>query len=158
MRLPWIVVGLVVVATPAFGQRANRRCASTPIDSSIASAPVYQACHVERVAREMGVPPDIEWSPGAGEVRNGACFRAEYKFVVDTLGLPDLSTVQVVSSSNAGFSQAVSEVIPELRYTPARLAGRPVRQVVTYRRSAGVVVAAQRSGSMGGASARQPRC
>ncbi len=158
MRMTWIVLGLVVAATPAFGQRSKRRCADIPIDSSTGGAPIYQACHVERPARETGDRPDIDWSPGGGEARNGACFRAEFKFVVDTLGVPELGTVQVVSSSNASFSQAVRDAIPRLRYTPARLAGRAVRQVVTYRRSVGILVTAGPVGSVGTPTARPPRC
>ncbi|MBL8998788.1 MAG: hypothetical protein JNL44_15855 [Gemmatimonadetes bacterium] len=156
--MAWIVLGLVVAATPAFGQRSKRGCADTPIDSSTVGAPIYQACHVDRAARETGVRPEINWSPGGGEARNGACFRAEFRFVVDTLGVPELGTVQVVSSSNAGFTQAVREGIRQLRYAPARLAGRPVRQVVTYRESEGLLVTTRPLGSSGAPAERPPRC
>jgi len=158
MRIGWIVMGLTLLASTASAQRGGRRCADTPVDSSTAGEPIYHACHVDRVARERGDGPDINWSPGAGETRNGACFRAEFEFVVDTLGVPELGTVRVVSSSNMSFTQAVQASLPAVRYTPARLGERPVRQMVTYRRSVGLLVTVQPMGSSRAPSARPPRC
>lgn len=52
------------------------------------------------------------------------------QFVVDTAGLAEPGSVQVLKSTHALFSQAVTAAIPAMRFEPARLDGRHVRQLV----------------------------
>lgn len=56
--------------------------------------------------------------------------RVLVQFVVDTGGVPEMRTFKVIESSNAMFSAAVREAVPSLRFVPATLEGRRVRQVV----------------------------
>jgi len=58
----------------------------------------------------------IQLSDEGGEVR--------IRFNVDTAGRPVMSTLTVVNSSDALFTAAVREVVPGMRFEPAR-AGRP---------------------------------
>lgn len=53
-------------------------------------------------------------------------------FVVDTLGRVEPSSVRVVSSAHALFEAAVRAALPRLRFSPARVGGRPVRQLVEF--------------------------
>jgi TonB family protein len=52
------------------------------------------------------------------------------QFVVDTTGRVVPSTFKVVASSHELFTQAVRNILAELRYTPAEVGGRKVAQVV----------------------------
>ena len=51
-------------------------------------------------------------------------------FVVDERGLVDTSSFRVVKSTDPAFTAAVRAALPTMRFTPARKAGRAVRQVV----------------------------
>jgi hypothetical protein len=52
------------------------------------------------------------------------------QFVVDTTGLVDRETFKVLKSTHQLFTNAVVDVLPELRFIPAELGGRKVRQLV----------------------------
>jgi len=51
-------------------------------------------------------------------------------FVVDSTGLALPGTFRVIRSSHRGFAEAVREALPMMRFRPAYLGGRPVRQLV----------------------------
>jgi len=57
---------------------------------------------------------------------------ARFRFVVDTLGRVELETVQVVESTHPAFALAVRVILPRMRFAPARVGGRPVRQLVEF--------------------------
>jgi TonB family protein len=52
------------------------------------------------------------------------------EFVVDERGHVEPDTFGVVSSSDKLFSEAVRKALPDVVYTPARVKGKSVRQVV----------------------------
>lgn len=56
--------------------------------------------------------------------------RVLVQFVVDTAGVPEIGTFKVLESSHALFSDAVREALPSMRFEPATIGGRRVRQVV----------------------------
>jgi TonB family protein len=51
------------------------------------------------------------------------------RFVVDTMGTVDLTTVQVMTSSRSEFTRAVRDALPLMRFTPAKMGGVRVRQL-----------------------------
>lgn len=51
-------------------------------------------------------------------------------FVVDTNGTADMRTLKVLKSSHPEFFDAVRATLPEMRFDPARLHGRKVRQLI----------------------------
>jgi TonB family protein len=54
---------------------------------------------------------------------------ATIKFVIDTAGRVDLGTVQTMTATNAAFANAVLVALPRMRFHPARIGEKPVRQV-----------------------------
>jgi TonB family protein len=52
------------------------------------------------------------------------------RYVVDTLGLVESSSITVISSTHPQFERAVRNVLPHLRFDPAEFRGRKVRQLV----------------------------
>jgi TonB family protein len=54
-------------------------------------------------------------------------------FVIDTTGRADPQTIEVVQSAHPLFEQSVRTAIPGMRFSPAMVRGRRVRQVVEQR-------------------------
>lgn len=52
------------------------------------------------------------------------------RFVVDTTGRADPSSLQVLQSSHPAFVISVRDAVPEMLFTPATVRGRHVRQLV----------------------------
>ena len=56
--------------------------------------------------------------------------RLVLQFVVDTKGRVDLCTVRVLVPSDDAWTDAVALILPQLRYDPGRLEGKPIRVMV----------------------------
>lgn len=133
-------------------------CPPLPVEAD-GTPLVYLMCQVDRAARETRSNAVLNWEPAAGEVRPNACFRVEVRFVVDTLGVPEPGTVSLISTNNSGFGAAFVALAPDLRFTPARLKGRPVRQVVSFKESIGVVTSINSGIGVGESTpSRRSRC
>jgi protein TonB len=52
------------------------------------------------------------------------------QFVVNEKGRADRKTFRVLSSTNSLFSDAVSRALPQMRFKPAKMGGKPVSQLV----------------------------
>jgi periplasmic protein TonB len=52
------------------------------------------------------------------------------QFVVDTTGRAEMSTFKVLKSSHELFTQSVRNVLPNMRFYPAEIGGRKVKQMV----------------------------
>ncbi len=52
------------------------------------------------------------------------------RYVVDTLGRVEAGSVVVVESSGESFTGSATEAVATMRFRPARVRGRPVRQLV----------------------------
>ena len=52
------------------------------------------------------------------------------KFVVDTAGHAEMRTFEVLNSEHEAFTAAVREALPEMRFFPAQVGGRKVRQLI----------------------------
>ena len=57
---------------------------------------------------------------------------ARLSFVVDTLGRVEIETARIVESTHPAFAVAVQATLSRLRFSPARVGGRPVRQLVEF--------------------------
>ena len=75
--------------------------------------------------------------PGTGVQRYPDAMRAANRegevytmFVVDERGLVDTSSFKVTKSTDPAFTAAVRAALPTMRFTPARKAGRAVRQLL----------------------------
>jgi hypothetical protein len=75
-----------------------------------------------------------EWSaaptypPAMLAARQGGYVRAEW--VVDESGIADTTTLRVVEFTHPDFVKAVREALPFMRFRPARIGSRAVRQLV----------------------------
>lgn len=57
---------------------------------------------------------------------------ARLSFVVDTIGRVELETARVVESTHPAFAAAVQATLSRMRFSPARVGGRAVRQLVEF--------------------------
>jgi hypothetical protein len=57
---------------------------------------------------------------------------ARFQFVVDTLGRVELPSVRELERTRGAFGLAVRSALPRMRFTPALVGGRPVRQLVEF--------------------------
>ena len=130
----WVFI-LVLAGVRAGAAQEPRQCAGIAPDSVwLRGGPVYQDCEVESRAKRRGDEPRLELDP----VRLGsdsACKRVAFVFVVDTRGAVELASVRTTGSDHPELEAAVRATLPRLRYTPAKRANQPVRQVMVYSRS-----------------------
>jgi protein TonB len=88
----------------------------------------YFEFQVEKPAEMLGdsprpkYPSVLESSGIAGEV--------QAQFVVTSAGRADMDQFKVLKSSNELFTQAVKNVLPRMRFSPAMIGGKPVNQLV----------------------------
>lgn len=129
-------VFMLMAASAAAGTgQEPRSCTGIAPDSIwLRHGPVYQDCDVERPAKRRGEEPRLDLDP----VRLGsdsACKRVTVVFIVDRRGAVELASVRTTVSDHPELEAAVRATLPQLRYTPARRANQPVRQVMEYSRS-----------------------
>jgi TonB family protein len=125
--VPSVVESVPVTVTPSTIFAPGGTASAGTVESPPSGSP-YLAEQVEvqvAIARNSPVPayPSVLRSTSiAGEAR--------FRFVVDTAGRVELSTVERVSSTHDAFAFAVRGTLPRMRFTPARVDGKPVRQLV----------------------------
>jgi hypothetical protein len=93
-------------------------------------APLYRACAVSLAAQRIASDMRPEFSSTG---RSQSCYFALVELAVDTLGRPELRTARLVRASDPGFGAEVLALVPGLRFQPARLGDRRVRQLYQLR-------------------------
>ena len=88
---------------------------------------IFQENDVERIAVLRN---DVRPSYPEALRLAGVGGRVVVRFVVDTLGRVEHESVVVRESSHARFENAVRDVLPRMRFTPAQIAGKAVRMMV----------------------------
>jgi hypothetical protein len=92
--------------------------------------PLYRPCAVTVGARRIASDLRPDFMPTG---RDRSCFSALIEVAVDTLGRPEMRTARLVRANDAGYGAAAFAIVPGVRFEPARLGGRRVRQIVELR-------------------------
>ncbi len=86
---------------------------------------------------EFQVEKQVTQIPGTGVMRYPDMLRAARvegsvlaQFVVDTSGQAEPGSLKILRSSHELFAQSVKDALPAMRFTPAEVGGRKVRQLV----------------------------
>jgi protein TonB len=109
------------------GASASGKHTAGPLTGSDFGEPMF-ASEVDKpvVAREGNsipvYPSMLESSRVEGSV--------VVQFVVDTLGRPDMHSLEVLESSNELFVESLRSALPKWRFYPAEAGGRKVNQIV----------------------------
>jgi TonB family protein len=91
-------------------------------------ARVYVADELDRPVMRDPSSAAPEYPPSLEKARIEGSVAVE--FVVDTLGLADSASLNIISVSHIAFADAVREALPRMRFSPAELGGRHVPQRV----------------------------
>jgi len=103
----------------------------------VAAAVDLRAQNPNQVYFEFQVTKPVRQAPGSRAPRYPVELKASgvqgevlAQFIVDTLGMPDMDSFKVLRSHHGRFTDAVREALPDMRFTPAEMNGRKVRQLV----------------------------
>lgn len=96
--------------------------ASTPGDNVYTSFEVDNAVQFSSGSAVPQYPPDLLARRVPGKVT--------VRFVVDTSGTADVQSLEIVDSSDPQFAASVRDALPRMKFQPARLNGKRVRQLV----------------------------
>lgn len=122
-----LTVSDALTGPPVSGRRV---VASEPTDAAaldVVYDTVATAIDVDSIARVVeSAAPAYPEALLAQNVEGSALVQ----FVVDTLGLVDTLSFTVIEATHAPFAEAVRAVLPAMRFTPAVLASRKVKQLV----------------------------
>jgi protein TonB len=99
--------------TSGTAQPENRTFSEYEVEKPAMSVPGTAAPRYPDILKAAGVEGDVVIS-----------------FVVDTTGRVDMSRVVVLKSSHSLFDAAVRAALPAMRFLPAEVGGRKVRQLV----------------------------
>ena len=98
--------------------------AAADVDTTAGAARVYQASEVDAMIKPRGLLARPSWPVDAPLAKRRVVFR----YVVDTTGRVDLSTVRSETPrTDSLFVESIRYVADTWRFTPARKSGRPVR-------------------------------
>jgi len=114
---------------------------SAPLDAVLAQDTVKKTLTLRDAsqvpANKSATDSQVVFAPGSAAPRYpeilkeaGVTGKTIVQFVVDTTGLPIVSTLKVVRSAHQLFTNAVQKVLPAQRFLAARVGGRNVRQLV----------------------------
>lgn len=97
------------------------------ITDQVVAGETYTSDEVDEQVVRTGGPdpryPEVMRSAGIDGV-------VQIRFVVGTNGRAEPNSIQVVSSTNKAFEQAAIDVIRQSRFSPAKMRGQAVRQLV----------------------------
>ncbi|HRP08554.1 MAG TPA: TonB family protein [Gemmatimonadales bacterium] len=98
-----------------------------PVITDVVSGTTYTDDEVDEPVQPLRGPepryPEVMKSVGIEGV-------VQLRFVVGTNGRAEANSIQVVSSTNKAFEQPAIDAIRQWRFSPAKLRGQPVRQLV----------------------------
>ena len=157
-RHRWMLLAsmAVMACAGASSTTGAARCALSSTDSVfLRRGPVYRPCAVERRVEVVTKPqPDFRPDLSFGQ----ACYSAEFEFVVDTTGTPEVDEARQLHANDANFATAALTALAAWRYKPAYLQGVPVRQITTQKFGLSAVLVAVPAGGTPRPPVRGPKC
>ena len=129
IKIPEIDLSKAVTNESDFSGKGVKGGTGTGVVGGIATTnQTYFEFQVEKPAEMLSDSPKprypsvLESSGIAGEV--------QAQFVVASSGKADMDSFKVLKSTNELFTQAVKNVLPRMRFSPAMIGGKPVNQLV----------------------------
>lgn len=89
---------------------------------------VYSIVEVDSAATRYEWSAAPAYPPGMLEQRQGGYVKAQW--VVDESGYADTATLAILEATHPDFSRAVRDALPFMRFSPAKIGSRAVRQLV----------------------------
>ena len=115
-----------ITATIVGGKIVYDRTQAPSAEPAMAAA--FEVWQVQKPAVADPKNPQPSYPPSLLDSRKSGY--TTVRFVVDTAGKVDMSTVKYVTATDVMFGEAVRAVLPQWKFTPALLGGKKVRQWV----------------------------
>lgn len=140
-----LAAGIALVAVTASCSSRIASNLTSPAPTPVATAAPAPAVEIEKPTQVPAGQPYFDFQvevpvsalPGSVGPRYPEALRAKNisggvlaQFVVNTDGVPDLSTFKAVVSADPAFTASVREALATMRFKPALVGGKPVRQLV----------------------------
>jgi protein TonB len=119
-RAPTASVG-IDAPVPALDAATEAAAMNAMLSTSYQLLEVDSAATRDPTSAAPTYPPDLESSGIEGHVI--------IRFVVDSTGRVDLRTLLTVEATHAAFDRAVREALPKMKFRPAMVGDRAVRQL-----------------------------
>ena len=136
LRVAVGLAGAVMVAGAACASRIGDRVAG-PTVSGIAPSKGTLPVNKDQPYFEFQVEQQVQQIPGTGNLRYPDSLRKANvegevlaQFVVDENGIYEKGSFKELKSTNALFTSAVKNALPNMRFAPARVGGQAVKQLV----------------------------
>ncbi len=129
-NVPDVNIELASIRTSDFGEGIKGPTTTEAVSNGLSSAgkEAYDVLEVETPAAPLPGASVPVYPPGMRAA--GIEGRVVAQFVVDQRGRAARESIRILSSSNDLFSESVRRAIEQARFTPARVGGKPVSQIV----------------------------
>lgn len=117
--------GAVPTGAAGTGAAMDAESSAAKMNALLASA--YQIVEVDSAAERDPLSAAPMYPP-ALEAR-GVEGHVIVRFVVDSTGRVDMASVMTVEATDSAFDRAVRDAMPQMRFRPAKMGSRPVRQL-----------------------------
>ena len=129
IKIPEIDLSKAITNESDFSGKGVKGGTGTGVVGGIANTnQTYFEFQVEKPAEMLQDSPKPKY-PSVLE-SSGIAGEVQAQFVVNSSGKADMSDFKVLKSSNELFTQAVKNVLPRMRFSPAMIGGKPVNQLV----------------------------
>lgn len=137
--------GLVGTGTPGMNTAAD--AVEVPVAAPSKSNEAFTVVEVDSAA--VRDPESASPDYPKALIEKGIEGYAAMRFVVDSTGRIDMTTVQVIDATHNEFAKAVKDVMPRMHFRPARIGVTAVRQLAEQVFKFEIKVAAVKTGSQG---------
>jgi periplasmic protein TonB len=129
IKIPEIDLSKAITNESDFSGKGVKGGTGTGVVGGIATTnQTYFEFQVEKPAEMLQDSPKPKY-PSVLE-SSGIAGEVQAQFVVNSSGKADMSDFKVLKSTNELFTQAVKNVLPRMRFSPAMIGGKPVNQLV----------------------------
>jgi periplasmic protein TonB len=129
IKIPEIDLSKAVTNESDFSGKGVKGGTGTGVVGGIANAnQTYFEFQVEKPAEMLSDSPKPKY-PSVLE-SSGIAGEVQAQFVVSSSGKADMDSFKVLKSTNELFTQAVKNVLPRMKFSPAMIGGKPVNQLV----------------------------
>ncbi|HEX9129120.1 MAG TPA: energy transducer TonB [Gemmatimonadaceae bacterium] len=129
IKIPEIDLSKAVTNENDFSGKGVKGGTGTGVVGGIANTnQTYFEFQVEKPAEMLAESPKPKY-PSVLE-SSGIAGEVQAQFVVASSGKADMDSFKVLKSTNELFTQAVKNVLPRMKFSPAMIGGKPVNQLV----------------------------
>ena len=129
IKIPEIDLSKAITNESDFSGKGVKGGTGTGVVGGIANTnQTYFEFQVEKPAEMLSESPKPKY-PAVLE-SSGIAGEVQAQFVVNSTGKADMESFKVLKSTNELFTQAVKNVLPRMKFSPAMIGGKPVNQLV----------------------------